>query len=507
MGCSFLARYEHDAHCRGNLQEIVRSENIYIQKCQSYRRGTLLALLLILSCFHLSFALAATSLSPSSSIVSPSSLVTRRSSPSSTIATAIQESLAHPRMTTVKAVYTALLYPTNSPATSVESLSNALYQRYERAILNKQIWTELQKHHSEVISLLAEVGFQIIFYFRNLYKGYILGLSLLIPFSNSIDSIHRVPLNDPYLLSFYNLPEDATPSIYGLDYSNVEVPSSDEKALTLHGWLVPATVSSSKKAMVCVHGFFSNRQACLPFLQIAHKKGIIADHHTVLMDLRNTGASTTVRRDLGIDGAADLFDMIVYMKKHLGITSVSLYSQSMGSMAVMLLATNYKEKLSEMGITLDRIIMDSPVVNVKEALRTQISGSPVGAKMLQYLFDVFFPFLNRRGNYVIDDLRASHLFSNLPTRKTLILQSKEDPFISSTVLRNELRSLDEQTFPSNVYFFQRGSHGNLQKDNRKDYESLIQRHFQRYNIPSCLRRSTLSKGVQKLDTRDCMRSG
>lgn len=37
----------------------------------------------------------------------------------------------------------------------------------------------------------------------------------------------------------------------------------------LKGWLIPAQDSRSKKAIVCTHHFLSNRQGCLPFLDVA----------------------------------------------------------------------------------------------------------------------------------------------------------------------------------------------------------------------------------------------
>ncbi|CBZ51733.1 conserved hypothetical protein [Neospora caninum Liverpool] len=111
-------------------------------------------------------------------------------------------------------------------------------------IVKRQVAQQIRKHQPELRRLvqgLLQMFFQCL---RSFLGVYILGLSVLIlPFCASSASrfeaaVNRVPLNDPYLLSQLDLPEDASPSLFGLSHYDVTiapVPPAQLSALYAEG--------------------------------------------------------------------------------------------------------------------------------------------------------------------------------------------------------------------------------------------------------------------------------
>ncbi|KEP66575.1 UNVERIFIED_CONTAM: hypothetical protein HHA_256840 [Hammondia hammondi] len=96
-------------------------------------------------------------------------------------------------------------------------------------IVKGQVAQQIRKHRPELRRLvqgLLQMFFQCL---RSFLGVYVLGLSvLMLPFCASSASrfesaVSRVPLNDPYLLSQLDLPEDASPSLFGLPYYDVTI--------------------------------------------------------------------------------------------------------------------------------------------------------------------------------------------------------------------------------------------------------------------------------------------
>nr|PIM03592.1 hypothetical protein TGCOUG_256840 [Toxoplasma gondii COUG] len=504
-------------------------------------------------------------------------------------------------------------------------------------IVKGQVAQQIRKHRPELRRLvqgLLQMFFQCL---RSFLGVYILGLSvLMLPFCASSASrfesaVNRVPLNDPYLLSQLDLPEDASPSLFGLPYYDVTIGptpaaqiaalsaerekgsagrehssaentlsslASDEKdslapeplaADGLHtqegedagsgsaettetarrrragrpratdafadaasktflkGWWVPAEDRKAQKAILCAHGWMANRQACLPFLGVAKKIGLQRDHSFLLFDMKNSGESSRAadcvsdegtgcaaaasRGEaggfcsdafpvisssdagdalLGCQAAKDLVQALLWMKKTHNVSTVSIYAQGVSAMGTMLLVGQYRDRLeSEFGITIDRIVFDSPVCNARDAVANQPLTACI-AKSAKWLHDVLMWAVNQRRGQELRRMRASLLLPSLRPVKKLVLTSRDDELAPWETVEKEMMLLPEADRPEWTYVFPSGAHCDLIRTNPEAYSQVL-RAF--YSDPSFLGRlwakivgkrapvSSLS-GVQALGPHD-----
>ncbi|PFH33540.1 hypothetical protein BESB_077570 [Besnoitia besnoiti] len=515
-------------------------------------------------------------------------------------------------------------------------------------IVKRQVAQQVRTHRPELRRLvqgLMQMFFQC---FRSFFGVYILGLSVLVlPFCASSATrfeteVNRVPLNDPYLLSQLDLPEDASPSLFGMPYYDValapppaawlsllneqghsdarvahddstgrsEKPRGTEaprgscagdgadapqrcadselqatdawrfndqeaaakdggeqectrremdrrplygeaegeaaRADVLKGWWIPAEDRNSKKAIICAHGWLANRQACLPFLGVAKKIGLHADHNVLLLDMKNSGESSSPatafgagcspegpggRCDwgsgfplgasvkakaktgdalLGCQAARDLLQAILWMKKTHGISSVSIYAQGVSAMGTMLLVGRYREQLeSSLGVKIDRVVFDSPICNARDAIESQPLTACI-ARTAQWLHDVLMWAVNQRRGQELRRMRASLLLPALRPVKKLVLTSQEDELAPWSSVRKELMLLPEADRPEWTYLFPSGAHCDVIRAN-PEASSAVLKAF--YSEPSFLgrlwetivgKRAAVSagSGVQALDPED-----
>eukprot|EP00922_Rhytidocystis_sp_ex-Travisia-forbesii_P023815 GHVS01034954.1.p1 GENE.GHVS01034954.1~~GHVS01034954.1.p1 ORF type:complete len:551 (-),score=21.78 GHVS01034954.1:581-2233(-) len=371
---------------------------------------------------------------------------------------------------------------------------------------------QLRENDFALQDIMRDIGSKLLGYTKHLLGMYCMGITLLLPYCvDQVERMHRVPLNDPYLLSYYNLPENASPESYGLPYTDIEVPLTDRREsngppkskmsdMVLRGWVVPCEDPTSRKVTICVHGWFANRQSCLPFLGVAQKMGLLKTHHVVLLDMRNSGESSPSRCDIGSSGSQDLFDTIKYLHKELGITNVNFYTQCVGSMAALLLAEGRHPRLHSMGVKVDKIVLDSAIASAKEAIKSQ-PGASAMASSFGWLYDILLWILDHRWGNQLDRMRISHLLEGLPRHtELLMMHSVDDQFAHWNLLYNELHEVTEGPRPKKVYLFEKGAHANLFRDNPDDYEKVMTNFFKptfwRYLIPS-----RLSSGVTQLAPR------
>eukprot|EP00922_Rhytidocystis_sp_ex-Travisia-forbesii_P023816 GHVS01034955.1.p1 GENE.GHVS01034955.1~~GHVS01034955.1.p1 ORF type:complete len:563 (-),score=18.79 GHVS01034955.1:293-1981(-) len=361
---------------------------------------------------------------------------------------------------------------------------------------------QLREHEFALQDIMRDIGSKVLGYIKNFLGMYCMGMTLLIPYCvDQIERMHRVTLNDPYLLSYYNLPEGASPETYGLPYTDIEIPLMDKpqsngrsnpkaSGMVLRGWVVPCEDPASRKVTICVHGWFANRQSCLPFLGVAHKMGLLKTHHVVLLDMRNSGESSPSRCDIGSNGSQDLFDTISYLHRELGITNVNFYTQSVGSMAALLLAEGSHGRLHSMGVKVDKIVLDSAIASAKEAIKSQPGASAL-ASSFGWLYDILLWILDHRWGKQLDRMRISHLLEGLPRHtELLVMHSAHDGFAHWNLLYDELHELTGAHRPNKVYLFEKGAHANIFRDNPDDYEKVLSNFlkptFWQYIIPSRL---------------------
>ncbi|KFG31274.1 hypothetical protein TGDOM2_358850 [Toxoplasma gondii GAB2-2007-GAL-DOM2] len=315
----------------------------------------------------------------------------------------------------------------------------------------------------------------------------------------------------------------------------------------LKGWWVPAEDRKAQKAILCAHGWMANRQACLPFLGVAKKIGLQRDHSFLLFDMKNSGESSRAadcvsdegtgcaaaasRGEaggfcsdafpvisssdagdalLGCQAAKDLVQALLWMKKTHNVSTVSIYAQGVSAMGTMLLVGQYRDRLeSEFGITIDRIVFDSPVCNARDAVANQPLTACI-AKSAKWLHDVLMWAVNQRRGQELRRMRASLLLPSLRPVKKLVLTSRDDELAPWETVEKEMMLLPEADRPEWTYVFPSGAHCDLIRTNPEAYSQVL-RAF--YSDPSFLGRlwakivgkrapvSSLS-GVQALGPHD-----
>eukprot|EP00923_Selenidium_pygospionis_P033278 GHVN01058530.1.p1 GENE.GHVN01058530.1~~GHVN01058530.1.p1 ORF type:complete len:556 (+),score=48.49 GHVN01058530.1:52-1668(+) len=347
----------------------------------------------------------------------------------------------------------------------------------------KNMKRTILRYESQLKGVVKDLLMQLLKYVRQALGLYAVGLSLLLPYYvKEIEAFNRVELNDSFLLSYYDLPDTASPAMFGLDYTDIEVPSTDDPSITLSGWLIKSSNPHSKKTLLCVHGWFANRQACLPFVRVAQKVGLLSDHNICMIDLRNSGASSPSRTDVGMKGAQDLLDTLTYLKDNHGMTHTSLYCQSIGCMSAMTLQDLYQGRLESEGIKLDRIVMDSPVANAKDVVRWRAPSSLRLSGIVSTFYDSLMWLMNQRWGRQLSRMKASTLLREFDRNKVLILQSEEDSFARWSVLRSELSAMRPSQRPKKVFLFREGQHANIYRDNQEDYEAIVHDFFRPWDI-------------------------
>ena len=240
-------------------------------------------------------------------------------------------------------------------------------------------------------------------------------------------------LSNAKMVEDYGIQGTKTPADYNFVSEDVQFSSID--GTRLDGWYIKSA-KPSDKCIILVHGRTSNRLKTMKYLALVDSLDLDTLYNVFIPDLRNSGNSEPGSTFMGYKFGEDLAAAIKYIDNTQGQKSFILYGFSMGAMAIC--NTIYRPELKEHygpEVKFEKIILDSPLSNVKETLRMS-AGSVPGA---EFLFDRIFDLYSEAINDFGDSMKISTLID--PNIPTLILQSADDKTTDITILENELEQV------------------------------------------------------------------
>ena len=264
-------------------------------------------------------------------------------------------------------------------------------------------------------------------------------------------------LNDPYLVSEYGIHDNNIPEDYGFESEEISYSSAD--GTRLNGWYVKAKKPTSK-SLVFVHGRTSNRLKTMKYLSLVDSLQLDTCYNVFLPDMRNSGKSESARTYMGYKFGEDLVASLNLLQERYDQDTFMLYGFSMGAMAILNSLQRPDLKEQHQGkLHIEKVILDSPLVNVKETLFSQSDRIPASA----YLFDEVFSLYSSEINGFGEQMNMATLID--PETPTLILQSRDDSTTRPEVLANELERIPSQS-KLHVAYFEGPGHVKMFQDER-----------------------------------------
>jgi pimeloyl-ACP methyl ester carboxylesterase len=246
-------------------------------------------------------------------------------------------------------------------------------------------------------------------------------------------TLERV-LDDQQMRSSFGIVNKIKPEDYGLNAEEVVFPSADKT--TLSGWFIRSKDSTVQECMVLVHGLQSNRLATLQFLGMFQELGKDQAFHFLLLDLRNAGNSGPGDPLMGYKYAEDIASALVAIQAKEKIRRFTLYGTGAGALGT-LVALNRQDLglfLQQRGVTVTRLIMDSPLSNVEEYIRRK-TDSPS-----EFLLKAALWGFNRKIQGYMEGMRLRTL-AKRPDLSVLILQNIGDEVAPTDILLSEIDQL------------------------------------------------------------------
>jgi pimeloyl-ACP methyl ester carboxylesterase len=160
----------------------------------------------------------------------------------------------------------------------------------------------------------------------------------------------------------------------------------------------------------------------MKYLALVDSFHLDSAYNIFIPDLRNSGKSAKAKTLMGYKFGEDVAASLIMLNQHYDQDTMFLYGFSMGAMAIANVVgrPELKSMIEEKDIHIEKIILDSPLANVKETLREQTSSVPLSNIYFDRIFDLYSNQIDGFG----DKMRLSKLLPrNIPT---LVLQSKDD---------------------------------------------------------------------------------
>lgn len=269
---------------------------------------------------------------------------------------------------------------------------------------------------------------------------------------------HEKIFGDSEMCTDYGINNCKSPEDYG--YSSVEQDYVSLDSLALNGWFIEAK-KPSNKCIVIIHGRTSNRLKTMKYLALVDSLDLDTAYNVFIPDLRNSGKSSPSKTYMGYKFGEDVTATLLMLRERFAQDTTILYGFSMGAMAVSnaLGRPELNTLLEKNQIVVEKVILDSPLANVKETLRDQSSEVLFGG--------IYFPEIFRHYSESIDGFGEQMRLSKLLPASTpvLILQSKDDQTTLSKDLENELNEMLD--YPKiNVVFFEGPDHVRIFQDDR-----------------------------------------
>jgi len=240
-------------------------------------------------------------------------------------------------------------------------------------------------------------------------------------------------LSNPKMVEDYGIVGKRAPADYNFKSEDVKFNSHD--GTKLEGWYIRAS-KPSDRCIIFVHGRTSNRLKTMKYLSLVDSLDLDTFYNVFIPDLRNSGTSESGSTYMGYRFGEDLTAGIQQLDTSFGQKNFILYGFSMGAMAICnaISRPDLKARYAE-DIRFEKIILDSPLANVKETLRMSAGSVPAAEHFFDRIFDLYSNEINGFG----DSMKLSSLLD--PTIPTLILQSADDKTTEISILEQELKQL------------------------------------------------------------------
>ena len=261
-----------------------------------------------------------------------------------------------------------------------------------------------------------------------------------------------------------------SPKSFDMEYSEIEYKSDD---IHLFGWYIP--VEGATKTIIISHGRNNNRIFSLKFLQLFKDMQLDEKYNIFLPDLRNSGKSDEARTAFGYYFARDIFNTTKMLKEKFNTKNFILYGFSQGGMGSALVPYLYKEELKNENIYIEKLILDSPVSNVKQILliNSKIGKIKIPRFFVEYIHSIF----NYRIDNMLSKLRLSEILGLVPT---LILQSEKDEATPYSIINDEYEKIKNKMIDNKDIIkpqfkaFRKGQHVRIYLQYKWEYTNSIQ---------------------------------
>ncbi len=249
---------------------------------------------------------------------------------------------------------------------------------------------------------------------------------------------HEAAFTDSVIVAEYALEGRRTPADFGFPDYHDEAYTSTPDGLTLRGWWMPAKDQAATRAVVFVHGRWSNRLKPMKYLPLLSEAGLDTTHAVFLPDFRNAGTSDRGETAMGWEYAEDLLSTLEHLHAAHGIDRVTIYAFSMGAMAAALATGSeaFRERLGQSGVVVEKMVLDSPLSNVAGTLSLRGERDGVPAALVRSALWRFNATVNGR----LGEMRLGTLLART-TLPTLILQGEDDRATPAVLLREEIDAL------------------------------------------------------------------
>ncbi|GFE53005.1 hypothetical protein BaOVIS_004090 [Babesia ovis] len=364
-------------------------------------------------------------------------------------------------------------------------------------VAKSQIYSELLKIESLFKRLLTRIINHCAEYLKHKAAQSYLQFYIISPLGSGLGNLLNNRLNDQYITSKLGIPENATPETFNMPYSRVDIPSNFGSKVPKHSWLIRSTNPTATKAFILLHGWFGNMQSCLQFADTLRKIGCLDTHHILILNMHEDSGKS-FETNIGLKGVGDIYDASVYLHGVLGVDDISLYTQSISSLSALLFdeiiaRTKRNEGYPDCGmesgcpfinamdpgilsrLSVNRIIMESPVANVRQHIVNSPSDS------VKWFTEQLLSSMDRDGLHV-DKLSLQAFLRNPETcSKVYIMQGSKDSITTPEMLYNEL-TREKLPGTVNLFLFQEGGHTNLSATSNPEYFYALKRAIVGRNI-------------------------
>ncbi|WP_067141944.1 alpha/beta hydrolase [Oceanivirga salmonicida] len=256
-----------------------------------------------------------------------------------------------------------------------------------------------------------------------------------------------------------------SPKVFNMEYEEIEYKSID--GLNLYGWIIKKP--NAKKTMIFLHGRNSNRIFCLKFLQLFLDMTLSEEYNIFIPDLRNSGRSDIAKTAFGYYFSKDIYSTVLYLNKTFNYNNFILYGFSQGAMGAAAMLYFYEKDLKEKNIVVEKLILDSPVSNVRKIILR--NAYVFGIKVPYIINMIVLKKLDKIIDNNLDDLKLSKLLGVVPT---LILQSEKDMTTPFEFMKEEYENLGENALRKTKFkAFRKGQHVRIYLQYKQEYTKAI----------------------------------